>query len=479
MRYKVIGPPGTGKTRRLLNEVHKYVKNGTPLNKIGYFAFTRKAAREARKRYLDVNTHLTKKDIKYFQTLHSLAFNCLGLKEENVMQDLNYKAIGEKCGIQVKYAAYEANSWNGIFSSSSEYLTLINLARSKQITALEQFDRNEHLGKVERQKIDAIAKEIKDYKKVYGLIDYHDMLENFLERGKSPKFDVIFVDEAQDLSKIQWSIINKLEKDNDMDIWVAGDDDQAIFGWAGADVDSFINWKAEPIPLTQSERVPSQIQSKALGIINRVEENRITKDYLPKKEKGEIYQQYKLSEIDLSKGDWLILTRTNPLLKPIPAFLKRKGFFFQTADGKSMGKALFEDVQNWNRLKKGETLPEIQETRVRERIKEKKLTINEEWYDAFTNVADTKKEYLRSMLINGEDLSKEPRIKVSTIHGAKGGEATNVVLFLNQTSNTIKASKKSKAKQDEEYRVWYVGATRTIQNLYLIKCNNKQKEFSI
>ena len=479
MRYKVIGPPGTGKTRRLLNEVHKYVKNGTPLNKIGYFAFTRKAANEARDRYLDVNTHLTKKDIKYFQTLHSLAFNCLGLKEENVMQDLNYKAIGEKCGIQVRYAAYEANSWNGIFSSSSEYLTLINLARSKQITALEQFDRNEHLGKVERQKIDAIAKEIKDYKKVYGLIDYHDMLENFLERGKSPKFDVIFVDEAQDLSKIQWSIINKLEKDNDMDIWVAGDDDQAIFGWAGADVDSFINWKAEPIPLTQSERVPSQIQSKALGIINRVEENRITKDYLPKKEKGEIYQQYKLSEIDLSKGDWLILTRTNPLLKPIPAFLKRKGFFFQTADGKSMGKALFEDVQNWNRLKKGETLPEIQETRVRERIKEKKLTINEEWYDAFTNVADTKKEYLRSMLINGEDLSKEPRIKVSTIHGAKGGEATNVVLFLNQTSNTIKASKKSKAKQDEEYRVWYVGATRTIQNLYLIKCNNKQKEFSI
>ena len=50
--------------------------------------------------------------------------------------------------------------------------------------------------------------------------------------------------------------------------------------------------------------------------------------------------------------------------------------------------------------------------------------------------------------MNGEDLSEEPRIKVSTIHGAKGGEATNVVLFLNQTSNTIKASKKSKAKQD-------------------------------
>ena len=144
-----------------------------------------------------------------------------------------------------------------------------------------------------------------------------------------------------------------------------------------------------------------------------------------------------------------------------------------------MGKALFEDVQNWNRLREGETLPEIQETRVRERIKDKKLTINEEWYDAFNNVASAKIDYLRAMLLNGEKINKEPRIKVSTIHGAKGGEATNVVLFLNQTINTMKAASKSIVKQDEEYRVWYVGVTRTIQNLYLIKCNHKQKEFII
>ena len=40
MRYKVVGPPGTGKTRTLLNEVQNYVKKGTLLNRIGYFAFT-------------------------------------------------------------------------------------------------------------------------------------------------------------------------------------------------------------------------------------------------------------------------------------------------------------------------------------------------------------------------------------------------------------------------------------------------------
>ena len=166
MRYKVVGPPGTGKTRRLLNEVQRYVDKGVSLKKIGYFAFTRKAAGEARDRFLKVKTELTKKDIKYFQTLHSLAFNTLGLKEENVMQDLNYKVIGETCGIQIKYASYETNNWNGIFSSDSEYLSLINLARVKQISAMDQLDLNEHLSKIERDKLDAIEKEIKSYKQV-------------------------------------------------------------------------------------------------------------------------------------------------------------------------------------------------------------------------------------------------------------------------------------------------------------------------
>ena len=261
--YKVLGPPGTGKTRRLLNEVHKYVQKGTPLDKIGYFAFTRKAAGEARDRFLAKNEDLTKKDIKYFQTLHSLAFNNLGLKEENVMQEGNYKAIGESCGIQIKYAAYETNNFNGIFSSNSEYLSLINLARVKQISAEQQFDLNEHLTWITRGKLIAIEKEINNYKQTHGLIDFTDMVQKFLDKGKSPPFKVIFVDEAQDLSLIQWSMIKKIEEETKCDVWIAGDDDQAIFGWAGADVNSFIKWPARNIALTKSERVPSLIQDES------------------------------------------------------------------------------------------------------------------------------------------------------------------------------------------------------------------------
>ena len=479
MRYKVVGPPGTGKTRRLLNEVHKYIKNGTPHDKIGYFAFTRKAAGEARDRFLAKNLDLTKKDVKYFQTLHSLAFNNLGLKEENVMQEGNYQAIGETCGIQIKYASYETNNFNGIFSSSSEYLSLINLARVRQVTSEQQFNRNEHLSWISKTKLIGIEKEINNYKNAHNLIDFTDMIQQFLDKGDTPKFKVIFVDEAQDLSLIQWSMIKKIEEDTNCDVWIAGDDDQAIFGWAGADVDSFINWKAREILLDKSERVPQLIQRKALDVISRIYLNRLPKDYLPKNDLGNIYERFNINGIDMSTGDWLILARTNSLLKTLPAYLKRKGFFFQTHQGNSMGKSLYEDILNWKKIQNDESVPEVHHQRIVENIKSKKIDINLDWYEAFNNVSVSKKDYMRAMLDNGEEILKEPRIKVSTIHGAKGGEAHNVVLYLNQTANTIKGAKKSQDKQDEEFRVWYVGITRTIENLFLIKSKNKQKEFKL
>ena len=479
MRYKVVGPPGTGKTRRLLNEVHKYVQKGTSHDRIGYFAFTRKAAGEARDRFLAKNLDLTKKDIKYFQTLHSLAFNNLGLKEENVMQEGNYLAIGETSGIQIKYASYETNNFNGIFSSNSEYLSLINLARVRQITAEQQFNRNEHLSWISKNKLIGIEKEINNYKNAHNLIDFTDMIQQFLDKGTVPQFKVIFVDEAQDLSLIQWAMIDKIEKETECDVWIAGDDDQAIFGWAGADVDSFINWQAREILLDKYERVPQLIQRKALDVISRIYLNRLPKDYLPKNELGVIEERFNINGIDMTTGDWLILARTNSLLKTIPAYLKRKGFFFQTHQGNSMGKTLYEDILNWKKIQKGESIPEVHHQRILENIKSKTINFQGDWYEEFNNVSMSKRDYMRAMLDNGEDLLMEPRIKVSTIHGAKGGEAHNVILYLNQTANTIKGTKKSQEKQDEEFRVWYVGITRTIENLFLIKSKNKSKEFKI
>ena len=497
MNYKVIGPPGTGKTQTLLNKVMEYKEAGTSLDRIGYFAFTKKAAYEARDRLLETYLFLKKKDVKHFRTLHSFAFRYLGLKEENVMQEEHYKIIGEECGLRIKYATYEKNDFNGIFTSNSEYLSLINLAAVKRINVLDQLDKNEHLGKIERDKLQIVEKHIDDYKQTYSLIDYNDMIKKFTTQQQCPSFEVIFVDEAQDLSLLQWDMI-KLLQQNSKDVYIAGDDDQAIFGWAGADVDSFIKFDAVEIPLKQSKRVPQTIHTRALQRLDNIKSGRLEKPWnIPTAQEGSIKSFFSLDPINLSKGDWYILARTNDLLKPIIRDLKKRGLYFETKQGRSISESLYRDILNWELWKKDNELSTIEVQRLLERFdkklketddklfklndlkKEYKLNPQLPWYDAFTAVTPHMKTYIRAMESNGEDLRLKPRIKVLTLHGSKGGEATNVIILQNQTRNTIKGATKTIMKQDEEQRVWYVGLTRCSKNLFLIRCKDRSKEFKI
>jgi superfamily I DNA/RNA helicase len=83
------------------------------------------------------------------------------------------------------------------------------------------------------------------------------------------------------------------------------------------------------------------------------------------------------------------------------------------------------------------------------------------------------------MLRSEEQLSKPARVKLSTIHAAKGGEATNVLLILDNTKKIRDAIEKSEDKHDEEHRVWYVGVTRTKQNLYIMTAKQEDKGYDI
>ena len=94
------------------------------------------------------------------------------------------------------------------------------------------------------------------------------------------------------------------------------------------------------------------------------------------------------------------------------------------------------------------------------------LQVKTEWYEAFDIAGQTKVNYLRKMRKNGEKLNEPPRIELSTIHAAKGGEATNVVLLTSLTENTMKSYDKN---PDDENRLFYVGATRTKENLHIIE----------
>ena len=111
-------------------------------------------------------------------------------------------------------------------------------------------------------------------------------------------------------------------------------------------------------------------------------------------------------------------------------------------------------------------------------LKEFGFSHTERWFDVFT-VDPEECLYIREMLRHQEDLSKDARVKLSTIHSAKGGEATNVLLILDNTKTIREATEKSFEKADEENRVWYVGVTRTSQNLYIMAAKKEAKGYDI
>ena len=113
------------------------------------------------------------------------------------------------------------------------------------------------------------------------------------------------------------------------------------------------------------------------------------------------------------------------------------------------------------------------------KIKKTSFSKDIKWYDAFVNADPNEEFYIRSMLSNGEKLSEEPRIEVSTIHAAKGGECKNVILVLDNARKIRESTAENVDKQDEEHRVWYVGSTRSMENLYILKSKKDWKGYQL
>jgi superfamily I DNA/RNA helicase len=161
--------------------------------------------------------------------------------------------------------------------------------------------------------------------------------------------------------------------------------------------------------------------------------------------------------------------------------LQAMGIYYEYKNKKSFSEKLYKTIINWTRYVKGEELNEAEIRDILEYTEYKtieEIDKNLRWYELLQLDLDDSL-YIRKMLERKEPLSSKPRVKLSTIHAAKGGEADNVLLVLDMSKRTLESLQKSLEKQDEEHRVWYVGVTRAKQNLYFIAGKNKERSYDI
>jgi len=163
-----------------------------------------------------------------------------------------------------------------------------------------------------------VAKATDEYKAAKGKKDFTDLLTEGLIAAKNLDLsgvDALIIDEAQDLSPLQWDIVRVLStKIND--VFIAGDDDQEIYGFNGASAESMLRLPAEGYSvriLPQSYRIPERVHSLSQKLIATVQD-RYYKPYAPREEKGLVRKYSDIEHVPFeyfTDPDILFLSRTN------------------------------------------------------------------------------------------------------------------------------------------------------------------------
>lgn len=456
----VYGPPGCGKTTFLMNKMGDLKARGVQTSEIGLVAFTRAAAREAL-------TRLGLRQSKTIRTLHSLAYEVCEVSREQVVDSVKLKEFGELIGYPMR-----GNSQIGEEEQTigDQMFEICQLAEAQQLQLPEVFERV-------RPDLDLDVTILFEqgygaWKSAYGYLDFNDMLIGMRDRNPDVGIRELFVDEGQDLSPLQWSVVRGLMS-HATNVTVAGDDDQAIYTWAGADAHGMGRVDGGQRVLSQSYRVPRRAHGLAQEVIGRVGQ-RVEKEYAPRREVGTLQEFPSLQYIDAPYDtDTLLLYRNHFQRAEAERWLMEHHVPY-TMIG-SVQSSAFENrfanaVRAYNLLRSGADISMnqlgcLQKTAVpwfREMIGVKDFSAIQKCpWEQLLEMPWEQSEYLR-----GVDLSKKPEVRMSTIHSAKGMEADDVILINAMGERTFEQM------NDDEHRVWYVAVTRTRHHLTIISGDN-------
>ena len=403
----------------------------------------------------------TKKELPYFKTIHSLAFQQLGLKRDEVLQSKHLREIGKHLGLTFSTRQDIEEGIPGGRFKGDRYTFLDSFARARRMTPEQAWHLIGGEDDLDWYEFKRFIATLTEYKRQRGMMDFSDMLT---ESHGCLDIDVLILDEGQDCSSIQWQFVREV-LGGAKRTYISGDDDQAIYQWSGADVPYFQNLSGDRELLHQSHRVPRAIHRIAEKISSRIGQ-RYIKPYLPRPEAGRVEYHMSPDDVDLSQGSWLLLARNTHLLSQLAGVVRSQGIPYNFRGESTINKSHIRAIRAWEKQRRGDHLDKDELGQINEWLPKRGMSADKIWHEALVRIPIEEREFYISLLRKGESLTKEPRISIGTIHSAKGGEADNVMLISDMSARTWNGFQ---TDPDSEHRVWYVGATRARQNLNIIQ----------
>ena len=192
----------------------------------------------------------------------------------------------------------------------------------------------------------------------------------------------------------------------------------------------------------------------------------------------------------------LLLSRTKKGANQIEQEVRQRGFLYTYVASTSIEVEIVDAMRSWTDLRNGErlrvseirkvykymtmneevayghkTLPGVDDATffgIDELLADHGLLHTRPWEESMGRIPDRDRRYLQICMRNNESFTDKPRITISTIHGAKGAEAENVMLLTDGVRRNNSLWKRNAYDEDDEARVFYVGLTRAKKSLHLI-----------
>lgn len=324
---------GSGKSTTIVNALKIIPKN----KRVLFLAFNKSIVEELKIKI----GNLPNVDIK---TLHSLGCSAIMKTFRSEVDSSKYRAyINDK----IKSGTFSPKCSLGkeqMEDWKRNVLSLIDLGRVNLISSYKDYEDlayKYNLIPVDNE-IDIAMKTVSWGESETDIIDYTDMI--YFPNVKKLylfKYDWVFIDECQDLNAAQRNLFLKCVKPNGGRFIAVGDPMQSIYGFCGADANSFKLLRNIPhtakLPLSICYRCDSSIIDLAKTIVPQIEAK-------PNAQIGEVKRGCKIE--DVKDGDMILCRVTSPLVELCMSYISNGVKAY--VKGRDIGENLINMIKKTN-----------------------------------------------------------------------------------------------------------------------------------